>query len=260
MQAGNEAWIQDSLARLEQLESQRQQLAASGRGDLLAELDEEIASLYEALESAADDGSGQAANTPQWSAPPQAPFVPQPVAFAPQPAPFTPQPAPFAAQPAPFAPQPVAFAPQPAAFAPIAAPQPTIDYGSSSMDVSDAGGSKAPIIVAAIVAVLAIGGAGAWFMSRGPAEEPKPTAPVGEAKVIQSGEIPPDTQDPNVAKGGDADRTPAQIIKERAQEQDRRPRPSSGSNSGPSRPREPDKPTRGPIKGAASDDPLAGVR
>lgn len=253
MQASNEAWIQDSLARLEQLESQREQLATSGRADLLAELDEEIRNLYEALEAAADDGQSTAANSPQWSAAPVAP-------------PFAPQPAPFAAPPlaaapvaaSPFAAAPAAFehAPPPA-FA--AAPQP-IDYSSSSDD-DVSGGSKTPIIAAAIVAVLAIGGAGAWYMTRGTAEAPKPTAPVGEAKVIGSGEIPPDTQDPNVAKGGDADRTPAQIIKERAEQADRRPssRPSSGS-SGPSRPREPEKPTRGPIKVGSSDDPLAGVK
>lgn len=255
MQASNEAWIQDSLARLEQLESQREQLATSGRADQLAELDEEIRNLYEALEAAADDGTSSAANSPQWSAAPAAPpFAPQPAPFAA--APFSP--APFAAAPAPFAPQPAAFEQAaPASFAP--APQ-TIDYSSvSDDDVS--GGSKTPIIAAAIVAVLAIGGAGAWYMTRGTAEPAKPTAPVGEAKVIGAGEIPADTQDPNVAKGGAADRTPAQVIKERAEQNERRPssRPSSGS-SGPSRPREPEKPTRGPIKVGSSDDPLAGVK
>ncbi|HWB76819.1 MAG TPA: hypothetical protein VG755_17755, partial [Nannocystaceae bacterium] len=215
------------------------------------ELDEEIRNLYEALEAAADDGQSSAANSPQWSA------APQPAPFAPQPAPFAAAPSPFAAAPAPFAPQPAAFeAAAPTSFP--AASQSSMDYSSSSDD--DVGGSKTPIIVAAIVAVLAIGGAGAWYTTRGSAEPPKPTAPVGEAKVIGAGEIPADTQDPNVAKGGDASRTPAQVIKERAEQPDRRPSSRPSSSSGPSRPREPDKPTRGPIKVGSSDDPLAGVK
>jgi hypothetical protein len=36
MSATNEAWIQDSLVRLEQLEAHRQRLAAGGRADELA--------------------------------------------------------------------------------------------------------------------------------------------------------------------------------------------------------------------------------
>ncbi len=254
MAAGNEAWIQDSLARLEQLESQREQLAASGRTDLLAELDEEIHSLYEALETAADDGaSDPAANSPQWSAPAQS--SPAPFAVAPAPAPFAAAPAPFAAAPAPFAEAPQYSAP------PVMAP-PAVDYGSSSSGDDDVStGGKGAVVAIALVVLVALGGGGWWFMNRTAAEAPKPTAPVGEAKVIGAGEIPPDTQDPNVAKGGDASRTPEQIIKERA-EQERRPaasRPSS-SSSGASRPREPEKPTRGPIKVGSSDDPLAGVK
>lgn len=258
--AGNEAWIQDSLARLEQLEGQREQLASSGRTDQLAELDEEIRSLYEALESAADDEAddGAANGSPQVSAAEQgwgsdAADVPR-AAFAPASAHVVDvaaaPPSPFAAAP----PSPFAAAP-----APSFAPAPAVDYGSSSSDEELSTGGKGGVIVVALLVLVGLGGGGWFYLNRTAAEAPKPAAPVGEARVIGASEIPPDTQDPNVAKGGAADRTPAQIIKERAAaEEARRPRPSG--SSGPSKPREPEKPTRGPIKVGSSDDPLAGVK
>lgn len=254
--AGNEAWIQDSLARLEQLEGQREQLATSGRTDQLAELDEEIRSLYEALESAADDEAddGAANGSPQvsaaeqgWANPtvdaPHAAFAAAPVAVVD-----------VAAAPAsPFA---TAAAP---AFTPTFTPTPTVEHGSSSGDEELSTGGKGGVIVVALLVLVGLGGGGWFYLNRTQAEAPKPQAPMGEARVIGASEIPPDTQDPNVAKGGAADRTPAQIIKERAAaEEARRPRPSGSSS--PSKPREPEKPTRGPIKVESSDDPLAGVK
>jgi hypothetical protein len=150
------------------------------------------------------------------------------------------------------------FAAAPAS-APTFTPTPAVDYGSSSGDEELSTGGKGGVIVVALLVLVGLGGGGWWYLNRTQAEVPKPTAPVGEARVIGASEIPPDTQDPNVAKGGAADRTPAQIIKERAAaEEARRPRPS-GTNA-PSKPREPEKPTRGPIKVGTSDDPLAGVK
>ena len=51
MNAAQPDWVQQSLARLEMLEAQREQLESSGQLDRLPEIDEEIASLYEVLET-----------------------------------------------------------------------------------------------------------------------------------------------------------------------------------------------------------------
>ena len=50
----DEAWIQQSLARLEQLEGYKAQVQAGGYAVDLSEVDAEIAALYEVLESAAE--------------------------------------------------------------------------------------------------------------------------------------------------------------------------------------------------------------
>jgi hypothetical protein len=260
MTATNEAWISDSLARLEQLEAQREQLAQAGRTDALAELDEEIKSLYEVLESAAENEDDAAANT---AGPAPAASVPHP-AFGPTPhivqaqsaaAPaFTPAPEPFAA--------PVAMQMQPEApaFTPAPSFAPSMDT-SSMVDDEPSGGGKGAII-AVVLVLLVGGGAGAWwFMGRTPAPEPA-AEPAGPAKVIQAGAIPDDTQEPDVAKGGNADRTPSITIKGPA-EDERRPssgaRPSPGSSSS-SKPSKPEKNRPGIKVDDSNDDPLAGVR
>jgi hypothetical protein len=78
--------------------------------------------------------------------------------------------------------------------------------------------------------------------------------------VIQAGSIPKDTQEPDVAKGGDASRTPEQVIKER-EEPARRPaaRPSNAGSSSRPAPA-PKEEVRKGIKVDATNDPLAGVK
>jgi hypothetical protein len=263
MSAANEAWIQDSLARLEQLEAQRQRLAATGRADELAEVDEEIKSLYEVLEAAAAEGAENTAAANQMPATP-APRpawgeVPHP-AFGPAPGMSSPAPAapamqsPFAApaMQSPFA----APEPYPAAAAPMMA-EPS--FSSASYDVSsdDEPKGSGGIIAVALVGVLALGGAGYWFLGRPKPVEAPPPAPT-EVQVFKAGAIPDDTQEPQVAKGGEADRTPTVTLKVPSDDNDRR-RPSS-SNNRPSRPDpEPAAPGK-KIKVDASNDPLAGVK
>lgn len=240
MTATNEAWIQDSITRLEQLEAQREQLRASGRGGAeLAELDEEIRSLYEVLEAAADDAPS--ANEAPEPAPARAAAVQPESPFA----------SPFAA--APIAAPPIHATPSPLSFS-----QPTID---TSIDDEPKSGNGMLIAVLALV-VLGGGGAGGWwYMQKQQAPAPA-AAPAGPATVIQAGAIPEDTQEPEVAKGGDATRTPAQVIKERPDGPDRRPasRPSSSGSSRPSASSKSDSGRSSGIQGAKDNDPLAGLK
>jgi hypothetical protein len=157
--------------------------------------------------------------------------------------------APFAASAAPMMEEPT--------FA--SAPSFSSSVDSSMGDDEPSGGKGA--LIAIIVVLLAGGGAGAWwFMGRTP-EAPPPTEPAGPTKVIQAGAIPDDTQEPDVAKGGDASRTPSITIKA-APDDDRRPsssgsRPSSSSSTKPAKP---EKGRTDSIKVDSNDDPLAGVR
>ncbi len=170
----DEAWIEQSLARLETLETQKAELEAAGQ-PVPPQVDEEIATLYEVLESAADDGSEP----------------------APAPAPADPFAAPHAAP---------MMAPQ------IAAPQamaPMEDYGDDDYK----SGGKGGLIAVVAVVLLAAGGGGYWYMTQNKAAEKKPE-PVGEAKVISASSVPEDTQEPQAAKGGSAERTPGTEIPE----------------------------------------------
>jgi hypothetical protein len=255
MSAANEAWIQDSLARLEQLEAHRQRLAATGRPDELAEIDEEIKSLYEVLEAAAAE-EATAANQMPASAVAQAAWgeVPHP-AFGPAPGM-----SPAAAVAAPIAsPFESPFA-APAAAMPAAAPSfaPASFESSVMMDDEPKKGSGA-ILAVAVLALFAGGGAGWWFLARPkPVEMPPPAAPT-EVQVFKAGAIPEDTQEPQVAKGGDADRTPTVTLKV-PDDNDRRPRASSSNNSRPAPRPEPEPAAGKKIKVDASSDPLAGVK
>ena len=272
MTATNEAWISDSLARLEQLESQRDQLARAGRADALAELDEEIKSLYEVLESAAQNEGSEADEAANNS-----PVVPHP-AFGPTPYPMVSQmtaPSQFAAAAPEMSPsfstpmdQP-AFHQQPMMAQPAFDQQPMMAQPAFAQQQPDFSGGddepssgKGAIIGIAVVVLLAAGGGGWWFMNRTP-EAPTVQAPSGPAKVFQAGAISDDTQEPDVAKGGDATRTPLVEIKERAvAEPDRRPSgPRPSGNPPATRPTNPDKAGRTDgINVDKSNDPLAGVR
>lgn len=264
MTATNEAWISDSLARLEQLESQREQLAASGRTDALAELDEEIKSLYEVLESAAEE-EASAANTSPAPATSATSSVPHP-AFGPTPTAAVVSPPPAAFVPAPVVVQSPFDAPAApsmmASPAPMSAP-PSMMMGTS-MDSGDddvSSGGKGGLIAGLVVVLLAAGGGGWWYMNRAQPTPAAAEAPAGPAKVIQAGAIPEDTQEPDVAKGGEATRTPGITIKEPPPQDDRRssgPRPSG--NTAPRPASKPDKDSRPSINVDASNDPLAGVK
>ncbi len=220
----DEAWIEQSLARLETLEAQKAQHEAAG-GPVPPQLQEEIATLYEALESAADDGGAAEAAPAPLGAP----------AFQPD--------APFAA-PA-MAPAGAAPVMVPAAMAPME------DYGDDDYKPKGKGG----LIAVAAVAVLALGAGGYWYTQQNkPAPAPEP---VGEAKVIGASSVPEDTQEPQAAKGGDADRTPGTDIPEGSPS-----KPSAGGNSAAKkRPRPATKKKDDGRKVDISDsrDPLAGI-
>jgi hypothetical protein len=266
MTATNEAWISDSLARLEQLESQREQLAASGRTDALAELDEEIKSLYEVLESAAEEEASAANNSPvpatsAASSVPHPAFGPTPTALASHApaavapaAAFTPVASPVTQSPFDGA---AASAPSRMSAPPSMMSAPSIDSGDD--DVS--GGGKGGLIAGLVVVLLAAGGGGWWYMNRAQSVPTTTEAPAGPAKVIQAGAIPEDTQEPDVAKGGEATRTPGITIKEPPPQDDRRPSgPRPSGNTAPRPASKPEKDGRPSINVDASNDPLAGVK
>ena len=264
MTAAEQAWIDNSLARLEELHTQREPVEAANDIERLAEIDEEIASLTEVLETVAD-ASGPinvAANTPA----PVAAVAP--VAVAAQPIHAQPAPAqalaPVAAAPAPHA-DPFAIQAQPApqggfgGAAPAVAAMPmaaTTDYVD---DDEFSPKSRMPLVIGLLVLVVAGGGAFAYTQS-GKEEDKAPAAPQ-ETKIITAAEVPEDTQEPEVAKGGEADRTPGtEFAKSKS------PKPSGGrtnrrGNSGRSSRR-----NSGKSKGNShelnlgkSRDPLAGM-
>lgn len=256
MTAAEQDWVQQSLARLEQLEQQRVELEASGHTDKLAEVDEEIASLYEVLESVADDSEG-AANPAVAAVPAAAVAVP-----APAPAidnPFGPPPAAAPAGPGVAAPAAAMAAPAAA----IAAPQP--DYSAYDDDF-DAPKSKTGLIVG-IVAVLAVGGgAVAFFAMQGAQNEEKAEPAKKEpGKVLEAGEIPDDTSEPKVAEGADADRSRGTRFKEGSGSSAPAARSRDGNRGGKrggrgKRAKNNKKGNDRAIKvGSSNNDPLAGV-
>ncbi|MEX1366918.1 MAG: hypothetical protein AB1Z98_27575 [Nannocystaceae bacterium] len=238
--AADQDWIQDSLARLEALEGQREQLTATGQTAKLAELDEEIAGLYEALESvAADDDDAEPAN--QSAAAPMAA-----TAAAPAMAPAMNPSASFDAG--------SSLAP-PTMATP---PDYSTDHAVDDIDLRPPR-SKAPLVVVALL--LIGGGAGAFFfLGKGAPEEakPEPTAP---AVVIKAGEIVEDTQEPVVAKGAEGDRTRGTEFKQSSQGSAAKRPSSSGSSNKParssSRPAKKDDGRK--VSVSDSKDPLAGI-
>lgn len=269
MNAVEPDWVQQSIARLEQLEAHREQLEATGQTDRLAELDEEIASLYEVLESVADDGSADAANVgaapaPMPAAAPEQAWPPA-QAWPPQSAPMAAPAASLAApMPGPFDAVPVHGGPYnaPAMGAPVQAAVPA-DFGGGFQgydDVDDTPrSSKAPLVILGIL-VLVGAGVGVAMTMGGGDPPPAPTEPAGPAKVISSSEIPEDTQEPKAAQGLDVDQSQGARFKESAKGSAPDRRPSSSRSS--SRPRsKADKSSNDrSIKfDSKSKDPLGGV-
>lgn len=234
MTTANEAWIQNSLARLEALEHQRAQLASGGHADQIAELDEEIRTLYEALEAVAEESDDT--DDTDVSAAPAAPAGP------------------FAEAASPFSdPSSLGVGPATAAHgAPVFSAM-SSDPSDVDFDLEPKRGTS-PIIIA-VVAVVALVGLGGWYVSQSGTPEPAPAQP-DAPKVITASEIPDDTQEPDVARGADASRTQGTRFKEGSTPQ---PRKSSSSSS---RPRSSSTAEKTPekIKLDSSRDPLAGVK
>ena len=225
----DEAWIEQSLAQLEALEAQKAQHEEAGQA-VPAELDEEIAALYAALESAADDGD--------------APAEPAPAAApAPAPAPAPGMDDPFAAP---------AASPAPAAAAPVMAPS-MDSYDDDEFKPKGKGG----MIAVVAVVLLAAGGGGYWYMTQQKKPEAAP-APAGEAKVITASSVPEDTQEPQAAKGGSADKTPGTEIPEGGTQPKRSG--NGGGGGGKKRPRPKKKDDGRKVKINSDDrDPLSGI-
>jgi hypothetical protein len=244
--AQDEGWIEGSLARLETLEAQRQQLAGRGQSAALAEVEEEIKALYEVLESAA--GEDQApANTG---------MVAAPMSIAP---PMSVVPAPMGMAPAPMgmAPPPMGMAPPPMGMAPAPGVVMEPMSGAISLEMDARTRSPLPFIIGG-VAVLIVGIA--VVAMSGNEKEGKP-APTEAAKEIKAGAIAEDTQEPVVAKGADADRTAGTKYRE-SSEADRPERRTSSGSSGVSRPRptkkEEDEGRKLEVE-KKTRDPLAGI-
>lgn len=217
----NDAWIEQSLARLETLEAQKAQYEQAGQA-APAELEAEIQTLYETLEAVADDGEGEEQPAPAPAAVPDDPFgIPPAAAAIAQPS--------SAMEAAPFG--------EPMMAAPQAPPdmgmgtdagmgmEPSVGFDDGDLRPAK---SKGPMVLGALVVVGAVS-AGGWYMMQQQNAKAPPPQPTGEAKVIGASEIPEDTQEPDVAKGGSADRTPGTEIKESSRSR------SSGRKSGGSR-------------------------
>jgi hypothetical protein len=284
-----EEWIQESLARLESLEEERKKHedaleTASDPATLrmhtqaVERLEVKIRALYAELEAvAAQDGDGSDETDDDTDAVADSDDdlddsnpepAPAPSRAAPaRPAPFeSPAASPFGSPPAaaPFSSAPSPFGDAPAAAPFSSAPAESPAFSSTpaaSFDVGDdnegGGGSKIGLIIGL---VLVLGGVGAYFaFGRKPAEEAPPPAAPTELKVIKSAEIPPDSQGPRTAKGGDIDATHGAHIKET----DRRTGGGGGgggSSSPPSSTEPKKKKEDKATKIESTDDPLAGIR
>ncbi|MBZ5715458.1 hypothetical protein [Nannocystis pusilla] len=279
-----EEWIQESLARLESLEEERKKHedaleTASDPATLrmhtqaVERLEVKIRALYAELEAVAaqdgdgtdeadDDGTDAVAGSDDDlddSDPEPAPARPasfdspavSPFGSAPAAAPFSSAPSPFGDAPAaaPFSSAPAespAFSSMPAA---------SFDAGD---DNEGGGGSKIGLIIGL---VLVLGGVGAYFaFGRKPVEEAPPPAPPTEIKVIKSGEVPPDTQGPRAAKGGEIDATHGAHIKETERRTGGGGGGGGGSSSPPSSTEPKKKKEDKATKIESTDDPLAGIR
>jgi len=250
--AADEAWIQNSIERLESLEAQREQLAATGQTDRLAELDEEIRSLYEALESVAGDGDGGEPSANEVApAVAAAPMAAAPMAAAPMAQPMGQQP--MGQQP--MGQQPMGQQPM---GQPGMAPPMGMD-GSADFD-DDIKPPRGPLPFVLIgLLVVGAGVGGFLMMNKNKTEEAKP-APTGPATVIKAGAVAEDTQEPQVAKGADADRTKGTNFKEGSGNSNPAPRKSSGGNR-PRNNRGNKKSDDGrKVKFENTKDPLGGVK
>ncbi|MDC0671289.1 hypothetical protein [Nannocystis radixulma] len=285
-----EEWIQESLARLESLEEERKKHedaleTASDPATLrmhtqaVERLEVKIRALYAELEAvAAQDGDGSdeadddtdaVADSDDDLDDSDSEPEPAPSRAAPaRPASFeSPAASPFGSPPAaaPFSAAPSPFGDAPAAAPFSSAPAESPAFSSTpaaSFDAGDdnegGGGGKIGLIIGL---VLVLGGVGAYFaFGRKPVEEaPPPPAPT-ELKVIKSAEIPPDSQGPRTAKGGDIDATHGAHIKETERRTGGGGGGGGGSSSPPSSTEPKKKKEDKATKIESTDDPLAGIR
>ncbi|MCA9719516.1 MAG: hypothetical protein H6713_09820 [Myxococcales bacterium] len=262
MTTASDEWIQQSLARLEELEEQRQQHEAAleaatevealqQHSQALEQLEAEMANLYERLEAAAGDGEdSEEESFEEASAPAD---EPEEVTPAPAPADFGAAPA----APAGFgAPTPAPAAPAgfgaPAAPAGFGTPAPAPSYAPMMSDDFDGpkkgGAAKWGLLIALVLGGGALGGYLYVSKNGAPEEAPKDTGP---AKVISAGDVPPDTQGPKGAKGGSVDSSQGTQFKK-----SNRPPGGGGGGGGGKKPKEKKRQTYEITK---TDDPLAGI-
>jgi hypothetical protein len=229
MAMGSPEWIEQSLARLEGLEQERDAHeaaleAAEDAGTLrehseaIDRLDEEIKRLYAALEAVAEEGEEgdeeevvqtnplKRSEAPAAAAPTPAPTPVHTRAPAPRPV----GPPPEELEDNPFGPPSRAAAPAhspaaaPAAPAIFAAPEPSYDTGGDAEP-----GSGGALKWIAVLLLVVGGGAGGLFFLRGKPPKPAPAAPAAPARVIDASVVPDDTQGPRGAQGQDGvTRTP----------------------------------------------------
>ncbi len=252
MEMGSEEWIQASLERLEQLEQQRDGLAAeleAGAAGIdrashqrqVDALDTEIRDLYAQLEQAAEEGEAAAAGQDS------APDVPAP------------------------APSYAAAASQMAADedddldSPFAAAPPSMaaaDMGSSlggapsySADIDEPRGGAMKFVLGG-AAVLAVGAVAYYFLVIVPGQKVEPEAPKesGPPKVINAASVPEDTQGVQGAKGADVDRTPTREELEAGRKKSGGGGGGGGGGGAGSTPKPRDK--KNQINLQDSDDPL----
>jgi hypothetical protein len=180
-----EGWIERSLQRLEWLEADRERLVAEGPSAAakLAEYDTETATLYEALELAADDAEEEPA------APVACVDADDTLIFI----------------------EHVGWTtfrdlePLPAAVAPSPEPDFVVD------DAWSGGSTGWRWILPAAAALLVCVGLGTWLALR-PGEAVASTSVEQVAttpEAIEAAAIPEDTQEPDAARGVDAERTPS---------------------------------------------------
>ncbi len=265
MTTASDEWIQQSLARLEELEEQRQQhesaleaatevAALQQHSQALEQIEAEMANLYERLEAVAGDGDDSEEVEPEAPAPEPAPSpavspAATPAGFGAAPAApagfSTPTPAPPAGFSAP-SPAPGFSSPSPAGFA---SPSPySPSAGMDDFDTPKKGGAaKWGLLIALLLGGGAIGGY--IFVSQNNAESEEPTK-AGPAKVIGGGVVPPDTQGPKAPKGNVDSSEGTQFKK------GNRPRGGGGGGGGGSKTKKKKKKT---YEITNTDDPLAGI-
>ncbi len=284
----SDEWIQESIARLDALEAQREGLERAleetddpellrQHQSALTPLEAEISDLYTALEAAAnaDSGDDETANAPgtetasaaveppaepapapiQAAAPVRAALVQAAVQAAPVRAAQAAPSSPFGNAPPPAA-NPFSPPPQsPTSAPPMSAP---MTAAPTSYDpVIDDYKPRSPIVPLLLALLLAGGGAGGYyFYQQQQKAEPAAEKPAGPPKVISAMPVPPDTQGPKAAKGADVDSSSGTMIRERARSGGGSSATRSGGGSNSSR-RAGKKPGKHEI--VNTDDPLAGI-